>query len=422
MMIKQLQRRFIKIAMLSFCIVVFLIVGLTNVLNYVRAKKEMEENLSVVLENLDVIQQTEKNWKWNYGRKDTEDNYVYAEDADTKEDIDAILSGVRFFTVTLDAEGNVIRTNTKNTNTVDARRAAEIALDLHRKGKTDGYGKYSRYRAVSSGNDLIYVFVNCKRKLRECNNFLKTSLLSAILELIAVFFPVYFFSRAVVRPVQESVEKQKAFITNAGHEIKTPLTIIDANTDVIELTSGETEWTKSIRNQIRRLTKLTEELVGLAKLQEIEQLTGPQKIQLSDLLQDACEQFETVAKTHGKELGWDLQQNLWVYGDEAMLERLFSILLDNAIKYADEKAGISVSAKRNGKYILVEVRNPAENMKKGKHMDLFERFYRADTSHNSATGGQGIGLSSAQTIVELHKGKITAYSPADGEICFTIRL
>lgn len=421
-MIKQLQRRFIKIAMLSFCIVVFLIVGLTNVLNYVRAKKEMEENLSVVLENLDVIQQTEKNWKWNYGRKDTEDNYVYAEDADTKEDIDAILSGVRFFTVTLDAEGNVIRTNTKNTNTVDARRAAEIALDLHRKGKTDGYGKYSRYRAVSSGNDLIYVFVNCKRKLRECNNFLKTSLLSAILELIAVFFPVYFFSRAVVRPVQESVEKQKAFITNAGHEIKTPLTIIDANTDVIELTSGETEWTKSIRNQIRRLTKLTEELVGLAKLQEIEQLTGPQKIQLSDLLQDACEQFETVAKTHGKELGWDLQQNLWVYGDEAMLERLFSILLDNAIKYADEKAGISVSAKRNGKYILVEVRNPAENMKKGKHMDLFERFYRADTSHNSATGGQGIGLSSAQTIVELHKGKITAYSPADGEICFTIRL
>ncbi len=421
-MIKQLQRRFIKIAMLSFCIVVFLIVGLTNVLNYVRAKKEIEENLSVVLENLDVIQQTEKNWKWNYGRKDTEDNYVYAEDADTKEDIDAILSGVRFFTVTLDAEGNVIRTNTKNTNTVDARRAAEIALDLHRKGKTDGYGKYSRYRAVSSGNDLIYVFVNCKRKLRECNNFLKTSLLSAILELIAVFFPVYFFSRAVVRPVQESVEKQKAFITNAGHEIKTPLTIIDANTDVIELTSGETEWTKSIRNQIRRLTKLTEELVGLAKLQEIEQLTGPQKIQLSDLLQDACEQFETVAKTHGKELGWDLQQNLWVYGDEAMLERLFSILLDNAIKYADEKAGISVSAKRNGKYILVEVRNPAENMKKGKHMDLFERFYRADTSHNSATGGQGIGLSSAQTIVELHKGKITAYSPADGEICFTIRL
>ena len=359
-MIKQLQRRFIKIAMLSFCIVVFLIVGLTNVLNYVRAKKEIEENLSVVLENLDVIQQTEKNWKWNYGRKDTEDNYVYAEDADTKEDIDAILSGVRFFTVTLDAEGNVIRTNTKNTNTVDARRAAEIALDLHRKGKTDGYGKYSRYRAVSSGNDLIYVFVNCKRKLRECNNFLKTSLLSAILELIAVFFPVYFFSRAVVRPVQESVEKQKAFITNAGHEIKTPLTIIDANTDVIELTSGETEWTKSIRNQIRRLTKLTEELVGLAKLQEIEQLTGPQKIQLSDLLQDACEQFETVAKTHGKELGWDLQQNLWVYGDEAMLERLFSILLDNAIKYADEKAGISVSAKRNGKYILVEVRNPAD--------------------------------------------------------------
>lgn len=421
-MIKQLQRRFIKIAMLSFCIVVFLIVGLTNLLNYLRARQEIEENLSVVLENLDVIQQTEKNWKWSYGRKDTEDSYIYVEDTDTKEDIDAILSGVRFFTVTLDAEGNVIRTNTQNTNTVDARRASEIALDLYRKGKMNGYGKYSRYRAVPAGDDLIYVFVNCKRKMRECSNFLKTSLISAILELIAVFFPVYFFSKAVVRPVQESINKQKAFITNAGHEIKTPLTIIDANTDVIELTSGETEWTKSIRNQIRRLTKLTEELVGLAKLQEIDELPERQKVAVSIVLRETCEQFETVAKMHGKELVWDLQDNLWMYGDEAMLERLFSILLDNAVKYADEKARISVSAKKNGKYIQIEVRNPAENMKKGKHMDLFERFYRADASHNSATGGHGIGLSNAQAIVELHKGKITAYSPADGQICFQIRL
>lgn len=408
--------------MLSFCIVVFLIVGLTNLLNYLRARQEIEENLSVVLENLDVIQQTEKNWQWSYGRKDTEDSYLYAEDTDTKEDIDAILSGVRFFTVTMDAEGNVIRTNTQNTNTVDARRASEIALDLYRKGKKDGYGKYSRYRAVLAGDDLIYVFVNCKRKMRECSNFLKTSLISAILELIVVFFPVYFFSKAVVRPVQESADKQKAFITNAGHEIKTPLTIIDANTDVIELTSGETEWTKSIRNQIRRLTKLTEELVGLAKLQEIDELQERQKVAISIVLRETCEQFETVAKMHGKELVWDLQDNLTVFGDEAMLERLFSILLDNAVKYADEKARISVNAKKNGKYIQIEVRNPAENMKKGMHMDLFERFYRADASHNSATGGHGIGLSNAQAIVDLHKGKMKASSPADGEICFSIRL
>lgn len=421
-MIKQLQRRFIKIAMLSFCIVVFLIVGLTNILNYVRARKEIEENLSVVLENLDVIQQTEKNWKWSYGRKNTEDSYIYAEDTDTKEDIDTILSGVRFFTVTLDAEGNVIRTNTQNTNTVDARRASKIALDLYRKGKMNGYRKYRRYRAVPAGDDLIYVFVNCKRKMRECNNILKVSLISAVIELIAVFFPVYFFSKAVVRPVQESINKQKAFITNAGHEIKTPLTIIDANTDVIELTSGETEWTKSIRNQIRRLTKLTEELVGLAKLQEIDELQERQKVAVSIVLRETCEQFETVAKMHGKELVWDLQDNLWMYGDEAMLERLFSILLDNAVKYADEKARISVSAKKNGKYIQIEVRNPAQNMKKGKHMDLFERFYRADASHNSATGGHGIGLSNAEAIVELHKGKMTAGSPADGEICFSVRL
>lgn len=421
-MIKQLQRRFIKIAMLSFCVVVFLIVGLTNLMNYLRARQEIEQNLSAVLENLDMIQQTEKNWKWNYGRKSTDDYCIDAEDADTKEDIDAILSGVRFFTVTLDVNGNVLRTNTRNTNTVDAERAAEIALSLYQKGKTDGFGKYSRYKAVSSGDDLIYVFVNCKRKLRECNNFFRTSMLSALIELVLVFFPVYFFSQAVVRPVQESVDKQKAFITNAGHEIKTPLTIIDANTDVIELTGGETEWTKSIRNQIRRLTKLTEELVGLAKLQEIEELQEQQPVDLSALLLEACEQFETVAKMHQKKLVWDVQEDLTIYGDEAMLERVFSILLDNAVKYADDGSEISASLKKNGKYTVLEVRNAAASMKKGRHMDLFERFYRADSSHNSATGGHGIGLSSAQAITELHKGRITAHSPADGEICFTVRL
>ena len=149
--------------------------------------------------------------------------------------------------------------------------------------------------------------------------------------------------------MQESVDKQKAFITNAGHEIKTPLTIIDANTDVIELTSGETEWTKSIRNQIRRLTKLTEELVGLAKLQEIEELPEQQKIDLSALLLEACEQFETVAKTHRKKLDWDLQENLVVFGDEAMLERVLSILLDNAVKYADDGTKISAVLKKKRK-------------------------------------------------------------------------
>ena len=164
-MIKQLQRRFIKIAMLSFCVVVFLIVGLTNLMNYLRTRQEIEQNLSAVLENLELIQQTEKNWKWNYGRKATDNYSIETEDADTKEDIDAILSGVRFFTVTLDADGNVIRTNTRNTNTVDTGRAAEIALSLYQQGKMDGFGTYSRYKAVSSGDDLIYVFVNCKRKL-----------------------------------------------------------------------------------------------------------------------------------------------------------------------------------------------------------------------------------------------------------------
>lgn len=327
-----------------------------------------------------------------------------------------------FFTVTFNKEGDVTAVNTRNTNTVDETEAVRIASNLYQRHKTGGYCEYRKYCTVEKGDNTIYVFINSKRRMTSCITLIKNNVFSALIELLVLIFPVWFFSGYVVRPVKESYEKQKTFITNAGHEIKTPLTIIDANTDVIELTTGESEWTRSTRNQIKRLSKLTEQLIMITKLEEFEKLSQTDKVILSDMVTEVCEQFETVADKHNKQLKADIDPALMIQADADMLERMFSILLDNAVKYADDGTMIFVSLKKTGKNIVFEIENHAAGMKKGKHDELFERFYRADSSRNSATGGYGIGLSAAKTIVELHKGRITADSAHDGIIKFQIFL
>lgn len=421
-MIKQLRKRFIFIAMSSFFIVVFLIVGLTSLSYYVKLKVELDENLDVIIENLDLVENLAYEYEWSYGRKDTDKPVYKNQDQEGKDTIDEILSGVRFFTVTFNKEGDVTAVNTRNTNTVDETEAVRIASNLYQRHKTGGYCEYRKYRTVEKGDNTIYAFINSKRKMTSCITLIKNNVFSALIELLVLIFPVWFFSGYVVRPVKESYEKQKTFITNAGHEIKTPLTIIDANTDVIELTTGESEWTRSTRNQIKRLSKLTEQLIMLAKLEEFEKLSQTDKVILSDMVTEVCEQFETVADKHNKQLKADIDPALMIQADADMLERMFSILLDNAVKYADDGTMIFVSLKKTGKNIVFEIENHATGMKKGKHDELFERFYRADSSRNSATGGYGIGLSAAKTIAELHKGRITAHSAYDGIIKFQIFL
>lgn len=421
-MIKQLRKRFILIAMSSFFIVVFLIVGLTSLSYYLRVQNEIEENLSVIIENLDDIEKQEVYSIQMDIEEYAEKSRYQDKDNEGKDVIDEILHGVRFFTVTIDGNGKVIAANTHNIMAVNERTAGKIATSLYKEHKTEGYYRYRKYRAVKKGETTVYVFVNAKGKITACQTFIKTSIYSACVELLILIFPVWFFSGYVVKPVRESSEKQKTFITNAGHEIKTPLTIIDANTDVIELTAGESEWTRSTRNQIKRLSKLTEQLIMLAKLEEFEKLTQIDKVILSDMVTEVCEQFETVAGKHNKQLKADIDTVLMIQADADMLERMFSILFDNAVKYADDGTTIFVSLKKTGKNIVFEIENHAAGMKKGKHDELFERFYRADSSRNSATGGYGIGLSEAKTIAELHKGRITAHSVYDGIIKFQIIL
>jgi signal transduction histidine kinase len=274
--------------------------------------------------------------------------------------------------------------------------------------------------ADSGDDESMIIFLDCRQDLENFKTFALTSVAVSLLGLLAVFILVMIFSKIVFRPVEKNYEKQKQFITDASHEIKTPLTIIDANTEVLEMESGENQWTKSTRNQIKRLSSLTYQLVTLSKLDEETGRMLKSEFSMSDVVADSIEPFQALARTENKKLNISIDENINYVGEEGAIRQLVSILMDNAIKYSAKEGDIRLSLKRKGKKIYLEIWNQAENIPVGNMDILFERFYRMDASRNSETGGSGIGLALAKSIVTSHRGKITAFSDDGKSLRITI--
>lgn len=377
----------------------------------------------------------------------------------------------RYFTVTINSKGDVENIDTSKIASVSSENAAQYAKKLWKSGKKgdgkNGFSESFKYMTVGEGGSTMYIFLSCQRELSTIRTYVLASVGISVFGLAVVFVMIYFFSGKILKPVLESYEKQKRFITDASHEIKTPLTIIDANTEVIEMMEGENEWTSSTRKQVARLTSLTEKLVFLSRMDEEATKLEMLEFSLSDAILDTAEPFKAIARTKGKKLTIDVIDGILYTGDEKTIRQLVSILLDNAMKYSgcssasrekgninkknlnktnfnktylnkttqtqndcvtttgDTAPEIELTMRPSGKTRIITVRNTVDetaNIKKGRQDMLFERFYRTDTSHNSKTGGFGIGLSAAYAIVKAHKGKITAESKDGRSIKFTIVL
>lgn len=495
-MLKKLRRKFIAIAMLSVSIVLIAIVGTINIANYISTNEALDARLKLIAGNggtfPDLLEQKNMGVEGNKtdsinngtstrkeppsGRIDVQPpedmnpadlNENDINDNDLKEN-DLKRHGIspesqfdtRYFTVTINSKGEVENIDTSKIASVSSENAAEYAKKLWKSGKKgdgkSGFAESCKYLTVDEDGSTMYIFLSCQRELSTIKTYILASVGISVFGLVVVFVMIYFFSGKILKPVSESYEKQKRFITDASHEIKTPLTIIDANTEVIEMMEGENEWTNSTRKQVARLTSLTEKLVFLSRMDEEATKLEMLEFSLSDAILDTAEPFKTVARTKGKKLTIDVTNGILYTGDEKTIRQLISILLDNAMKYSGcssasfEKGNINktnlnkttktqndcvttinqapeieISLKTSGKNRIITVWNTVDetaNIKKGRQDLLFERFYRTDTSHNSKTGGFGIGLSAAYAIVKAHKGKITAESKDGRSIKFTIVL
>lgn len=426
-MIKRLQRKFIISAMAAVTIVLSIIMIIVNSVNYVNIIKSANNLLNILEDNNGVFPMEEK------------DN-PHAEDKDEKKPPKMDISKeapfqTRYFTVEITPEGNVYRIDTGKIAAISTETAKEYALELYNQNKTEGRRDCYIYRAVnlkkaaadSSNNaakegNVMYIFLNVENDLKNFYTFLWSSIAVSIIGIVFVLILIVVFSKRIVSPMAQSYEKQKTFITDASHEIKTPLAVIEANTEVVEIENGESQWTRSIKEQISRLSELTEKLVFLAKMDEERNTFVMTEFSLSKLAQEITEGFNGMAKAQNKKYTVSIDSDIGVKADEKAIKQLLSILIENAFKYSDREGNIAVTVKKNGKYKEIEVRNTADNLKKGDLSILFERFYRLDSSRNSNTGGSGIGLSIAKAIAEAHKGKIKAYSLDGKEIVLKVSM
>ncbi len=444
-MLKKLRYQFIAIAMCSMAAVLFLLIGGINLANYIQVDRTASLRLDLLSENGGQFPRWDLREQAPFSEGTPRDGEEPIEGEMAPPSPDTPFPGdrhpnrfaamsvetpfeTRFFTVVLNSEGTVITVNTSQIAAVSTSDAVDYAVLLWENQKEEGYLDFYKYRAVpvsgSSGEEnVMYIFLDCQRELTSFRSFLAISAAASLLGMLLVFLLVMYFSRRLVKPVAESYEKQKRFITDASHELKTPLTIIDANTEVLEMTSGENEWTASIHNQIKRLTSLTQKLVFLSRMDEGNAETlNMTDFSLSDAVEETARPFEAVAATQGKSLVLNIAPDISCHGDEASIRQLISLLLDNAIKYSTEQGRIRLTLQTNGRGRVLTVWNTTQGLTAGSQDVLFDRFYRPDASRSSATGGFGIGLSVAQAIVHAHRGKISARSEDGKSILFTVIL
>ena len=397
-MIRKLQRKFVLAAMLSLFIVLGLLIGLINILNYRTLVTEADETLSTLAEIGE-----NGSGGFTFGGKTAQDPRGSGTGHGRRREF----SGERpyqsrYFSVTLSASGEVVSSDLKNVVTVDEQTAEEMAKAAAKKGRASGFSGDYRYLGTPQDDGTRWIFLNREREFSTFRTFLWTSVGISAAGFVMVFLLLLLLSARIVRPIAQSYEKQKQFITDAGHELKTPITIIRADTDVLEADLPDSEWIADIRTQTDRLSSLTNDLIYLSRMEE--EGAGPQMLDfpLSDVVSDTAQPFAA-----------DVQPMLSLHGDEKSIRKLVSILLDNAMKYSPDGGTVALSLRKTGRQTLLSVTNTAENMEKGDQDRLFDRFYRADASRNSETGGFGLGLAIAKAVVDVHKGKIHAVS--DGQ-------
>lgn len=359
--------------MLSTMLVLTAIMGVVNFSNY-REMLDRADEMTALLEQNDGKFPEEPSW---HEQDDTETPPAKPENDEKDKSRFSVETPfeTRYFTVTVDENGEVTDCDLDRIAAVDEETAEEYTQTAQQKNKTTGFQGIYRYRVTETEDGAKYVFLDCRREISNFRTVLVTTISVSLLGLAAVFVLVVIFSRMVFRPVEESIQKQKRFITDASHELKTPLTIIDANIEVMEMESGESQWTKSTRKQIQRLSGLVQQLVTLSRLDEEKGLEEKCEFNLSEAVSECVQPYESLAQTREKNLTLNIEEDITYTGDERSIRQLAGILMDNAVKYSSENGNITLTLKKKGKKIFLEVYNDADDLPQGKLDVLFERFY-----------------------------------------------
>ena len=412
-MIYRLQRKFILICTASVLAVVTLVFGVILVLN-----------ISSMNKNIDMLADRVSDGGGRFPSSFVDDFKHDKKPPRGEMNNDFITPetpfSTRHFSVFFNKKGEVVKTNTDAIYSITEESAVEYAKKVVEDADGRGWIGNYRYKVFSTELGMGVVFIDGSMSRASLIQSITIAGFVLLGCAALVLLMIILLSKRMVKPIAESYEKQKQFVTDANHELKTPLTLILANLDIAEVELGKNEWLDDIRAEGNRMAELVNQLVSLSRMDEEGQPLNLSRLNFSETVNNASSEFKPLAESREKTLESEVEPDISYNGDETLLQRLISVLLDNAVKYCDQGGEIKVSLRR-GRRITLTVENTYAAVGEIELNRLFDRFYRADKARRF-TGGYGVGLSMAKAIVEKHKGEITAYKKDDTHIGFKVVL
>ena len=412
-MIYKLQRKFILICTVSVLLVVVLVFGVIVTLNI----SSLNKNMDILA---DQVSEGGGRFPGSFNDGFKPDKFPPKNEPNFEFLGPETPFSTRHFTVFFDKKGEVVQTFMESIFSVPEGKAIEYAETAMDEGNERGWIYNYRYKVFSAEKGYGVVLVDGSMNRSAMVQSIAIAGVVLLVCAVLVLVLVLLLSKRAVKPIAESYEKQKQFITDANHELKTPLTLILANLDIAESELGQNEWLDDIRSEGNRMTELVNQLVALSRMDEEKHTLNFSEVALGRMVADTVSEFEPLAVSRGKTIGANIDMGIIYHGDEALLRRLVGILMDNAIKYCDLGGDIVVTLHR-GRRIVLTAENTYASVGELELNRLFDRFYRADKAR-TFKGGYGVGLSMAKAIVENHEGEITAYKKDNTHIGFKVVL
>ena len=408
-MIYSLRRKFIMVSAVSLVIVFGTILAITAFMSGMQLNNTMDVLTDAIASNNGVFPEFDED-----SGSLPSDKFPYT-DIITEE----TQFSTRFFAAWLDNDSRIENINIDSIISISEAQVEQYVDAAVKKGEERGWVSDYRYKIVNTENGSMIVFVNGSMNRTLINRFTLITSFVLIGSGFVILILFIIISKRVVRPVAESYEKQKQFITDANHELKTPLTLILSNLDIIESEIGKNEWLDDIRTEGERMEMLVNQLVTLSRMDENQSGLTFSQFDLSSTISDTISEFKQLAEDRKKALSADIKSSIFYKGDEGLIRRLMSILLDNAVKYCDTGGRIQVFVyeRRHPTVIVENTYSDVDNIELEK---LFDRFYRADKAR-TFNGGFGVGLSIAKAIAKNHHGDISVYKK-DQTIGFKVEL
>ena len=408
-MFQQLQKSFVKNAMISFSLVLVFVLVLLNGIYYKQTIEQIDRVATMLIDHKGIFPDAPStNPPVNF----LEEWITLGTEWKKDDQLSTRYAVVRF------SNQQIQSINQTNLVSVDEEVLKKQAQEIISRNVQSGWSKMLRFRLSNGNEESLLVFVDAKKEIQQIVRLIIVTILVFFICLIGIYTLIRLLSKRAIQPFVDNVKKQQEFISNASHEIKTPLAVLSANNDLLSMMGTENRWIDSNRRQIKRLNGLVGQMLLLARYDESQLTLTVEKIDLVQISKEIIDDLSPVLQEKGLTVQFQGETSYVVNADKSSIQELIRILIDNAIKYTVIDKVITIKVTDEAFCMI----NQTEPMTDEQVRQLFDRFYRVDSSRNRTTGGSGLGLSIAQKIAEINQLQLSAELVEQDRIQFKIAL